>query len=198
MAADVTHSLPQQAQPAFQGKVAFPENACIVLGKTEEVVLLGESAQTVDTAGRTTSSDPALRPAHLPLNRSLRSLGKAFGCGNRHSCSLFPRLLDKSESHRQLPYSLPLHPSRRGWIGGQGWHGFGGHGRGGRGGSQGRQSRFTHTTRFPQSSTPSSTSAVSPGRQGFSIVTRRQAHSSGKRPIPQRAAPNTGTRTQLS
>ena len=78
MAADVTHSLPQQAQPAFQGKVAFPENACIVLGKTEEVVLLGESAQTVDTAGRTTSSDPALRPAHLPLNRSLWSLGKAL------------------------------------------------------------------------------------------------------------------------
>jgi len=30
-------SLPQQAEPAVQGKVDFPENACIVPGKTEEV-----------------------------------------------------------------------------------------------------------------------------------------------------------------
>jgi len=80
-------SLPQQAKPAVQGvrshalgrKVDFPENACIVPGKTDEVVLLKETTQTVDAAGGTTSSDPALRPAHLPLNRSLRSLGKAFG-----------------------------------------------------------------------------------------------------------------------
>ena len=113
----------------------------------------------------------------------------------------------------QLPYSLPRHPSRRGRGGGHdgiqgfgghgGGHGvgqgFGGHGRGGRRPSQaGRQSRFTHTTRFPHSSTPSSTSAHSPGRQGFSIVTRRHAHSSGSRPAPQRAPPNTGTRTQAS
>ncbi|MBQ6359191.1 MAG: hypothetical protein IJI97_09635, partial [Clostridia bacterium] len=88
-------SLPQQAKPAVQGvrshalgrKVDFPENACIVPGKTDEVVLLKETTQTVDAAGGTTLSDPALRPAHLPpmgmaahtLNRSLRSLGKAFG-----------------------------------------------------------------------------------------------------------------------
>ena len=85
-------------------------------------------------------------------------------------------------------------------MGGQGLggQGLGGQGLGGRGGGQGgRQSRLTHTTRFPQSSTPSSTSATSPGRQGFSIVTRRHAHSSGSRPTPQRS-PNTGTRTQSS
>ena len=98
----------------------------------------------------------------------------------------------------QLPYSLPLHPSLRGRGGGQG-HGFGGQGLWGRDGSQlGRQSRFTQTTRFPHSSTPSSTSATSPGRQGFSIVTRRQAQGSGIRPAPQRSAPNMGTRTQSS
>ena len=32
---------------------------------SEEVGLLGERAQTDDTAGGPTSSDPALRPAHL-------------------------------------------------------------------------------------------------------------------------------------
>jgi hypothetical protein len=58
--------------------VDFPENACIVPGKTEEVVLLGENTQTVDTAGGPTSSDPTLRPAHLPLK------GKAFGRTSRY------------------------------------------------------------------------------------------------------------------
>ena len=53
-------------------------------GLTEEVVLLEEISQTVDTAGGPTSSDPALRPAHLPLNRSLRSLGKAFARGSSY------------------------------------------------------------------------------------------------------------------
>ena len=57
--------------------------------KTDEVVLLREKGQISDTAGGATSSDPALRPAPLtlagslgpsaPLNRSLWSLGKAFG-----------------------------------------------------------------------------------------------------------------------
>ncbi len=57
--------------------------------KTDEVVLLREKGQISDTAGGATSSDPALRPTHLtlagslgpsaPLNRSLWSLGKAFG-----------------------------------------------------------------------------------------------------------------------
>ena len=56
----------------------FPENACIVPGKTEEVVLFEESAQIVVTAGGPTSSDPALRPAHLPLK------GKAFGRVSRY------------------------------------------------------------------------------------------------------------------
>ena len=41
-------------------------------GLTEEVVLLGESTQTRDTAGGTTSSDLAAL-GHLPLK------GKAFG-----------------------------------------------------------------------------------------------------------------------
>ena len=101
--------------------------------------------------------------------------------------------------YRQLPYSLPRQPSRWGRGGGQGLQGFGGQGLGGRGGSQGgRQSRFTQTTRFPQSSTPNNTSATSPGRQGFSMVTRRQAHSGLIRPEPQRWPPNMGTRTQLS
>ena len=40
-------------------------------GLTEEVVLLKEISQTVDTAGGPTSSDPALRPAHLMLAGSL-------------------------------------------------------------------------------------------------------------------------------
>ena len=93
-------------------------------------------------------------------------------------------------SHRQLPYSLPRPVLQQG--------GFGGHGRGGRGRQHWTGSRFTHTTRFPQASTPSSTSATSPGRQGFSIVTRRQWHSSGNRPGPRPPSPNTGTRTQAS
>jgi hypothetical protein len=63
--------------------VDFPENACIVPGKTEEVVLLGENTQTVDTAGGPTSSDPTLRPAHLPLLPRLRQ-GKAFGRTSRY------------------------------------------------------------------------------------------------------------------
>ena len=70
-------SLPQAAELPVQGKVDFPENACIVPGKTEEVVLLEESAQTVDTAGGPTSSDPPAA-AHLPLK------GKAFGCGSSY------------------------------------------------------------------------------------------------------------------
>ena len=77
----------------------FPENACIVPGKTEEVVLPGESTQTSDTAGKTTSSDPALRPAHLPLNRSLRSLGKAFG----RVIPVLPISPDKSEFKLPTP-----------------------------------------------------------------------------------------------
>ena len=94
--------------------------------------------------------------------------------------------------HLQLPYSLPRLLSHRG---GQG----GGHGRGGRGWQHGRAgSRLTHTTRFPQASTPSSTSANSPGRQGFSTVTRRQWHSSGSRPGPPQCSPNTGTLTHAS
>jgi len=78
--------------------VDFPENACVVPGKTDEVVLLEETTQTIVTAGGPTSSDPALRPAHLPLKRSLWSLGKAFGRGSRYSCSLFP----VSSSPRQI------------------------------------------------------------------------------------------------
>ena len=64
---------------------------------------MGESTQTIDTAGGPTSSDPALRPAHLtlagslgpsaPLKRSLWSLGKAFRRTSR--LFLFP-----------VPYSL--------------------------------------------------------------------------------------------
>ena len=67
--------------------------------KTDEVVLLKGSAQTIDTAGGSTSSDLAAL-GHLtlagslgpsaPLNRSLRSLGKALGRGSSYSCSLFP------------------------------------------------------------------------------------------------------------
>ena len=76
-------SLPQAAKLPVQGKVDFPENACIVPGKTDEVVFLKESVLTVDTAGETTSSDLASL-GHLPLNRSLRSLGKAFGRGSSY------------------------------------------------------------------------------------------------------------------
>ena len=43
----------------LQGKVAFGENACVFYRKTEEVVLLWDSEQISDTAGGTTSSDPA-------------------------------------------------------------------------------------------------------------------------------------------
>ena len=74
--------------PAGPQQVDFPENACIVPGKTEEVVLLEEISQTVDTAGGPTSSDPALRPAHLTLAGSLGPTaplkGKAFGCASRY------------------------------------------------------------------------------------------------------------------
>ena len=57
-------------------------------GLTEEVVLVEGSTLTSDTAGGTTSSDPALRPAHLTLAGSLgptASLkGNAFGCASRY------------------------------------------------------------------------------------------------------------------
>ena len=47
-----------------------------------------ESTQTVDTAGGPTSSDPALRPAHLTLAGSLGPTaplkGKAFGRASRY------------------------------------------------------------------------------------------------------------------
>ena len=62
----LTESLPQAAKLPVQGKVDLAKNACIVLPKTDEVVLLEESVQNIDTAGGPTSSDPALRPAHLP------------------------------------------------------------------------------------------------------------------------------------
>ena len=48
---DGPNSLPQAAKLPVQGKVDFPENACIVPGKTDEVVLLEGSAQTIVTAG---------------------------------------------------------------------------------------------------------------------------------------------------
>jgi len=83
-------SLPQAAKLPVQGKVDSAKNACIVLPKTDEVVPLKGCAYTIVTAGRPTSTDPALPPTHLPLNRSLRSLGKAFGRGSRHSNCLFP------------------------------------------------------------------------------------------------------------
>ena len=70
-------------------------------GLTEEVVLLEEISQTVDTAGGPTSSDPALRPAHLPLK------GKAFGCGSRHSCSLFPVPLSPRQIRSYPTEQLP-------------------------------------------------------------------------------------------
>ncbi len=110
------------------------------------------------------------------------------------------RPLDHLVLYLQLPYSLPRQP----FLGGQGsgrqgrlgLHGL--CGRGGRRSQSLRGSRRTHTVRFPQLSTPSSTSAHSPGRQGFSIITRRQKRSSGRAPGPGRPSPNTGTRTQLS
>ena len=136
-------SLPQAAKLPVQGKVDFPENACIVPGKTDEVVLPGESTKIINTAGGTTSSDLATL-GHLPLNRSLRSLGKAFGRGSSYSCSLFPRLPDKSEFtsppvHKTPEAKLPglilsqltaawrcsscperCCPGRSGWPGGSG------------------------------------------------------------------------------
>ena len=68
---------------AFPLGVDLTKNACIVSSETEEVVLLRESTQTSDTAGGPTSSDPTLRPAHLPLLPRLRQ-GKAFGRTSRY------------------------------------------------------------------------------------------------------------------
>ena len=80
-----SQSLPQAAKLPVQGKVDSAKNACIVLPKTEEVVFLEESTQTSDTAGGPTSSDPALRSAHLPLK------GKAIdNRASRYSYCLFP------------------------------------------------------------------------------------------------------------
>ena len=57
-------------------------------GLTEEVVLVEGSTLTSDTAGGPTSSDPALRPAHLTLAGSLGPTaplkGKAFGCASSY------------------------------------------------------------------------------------------------------------------
>jgi len=85
--------------------------------QTDEVILLRESAQISVTAGGNdlfrlltvprwsiydcqrrqfrlsgeTGKPRGLPPCrHLPLKRSLRSLGKAFVRGSSHSCSLFP------------------------------------------------------------------------------------------------------------
>ena len=72
----------------LQGKVDFGKKRLRFCRKTEEVVLLGESAQIVVTAGGPTSSDPALRPAHLTLAGSLGPTaplkGKAFGCASSY------------------------------------------------------------------------------------------------------------------
>ena len=94
---------PLSMGPAGPWKVDLTKNACIVSSKTEEVVSLRENRSTIDTVRETTSSDPALRPAHLPLNRSLRSLGKAFGCGSSYSCSLFPIPWDEVPAKSEFP-----------------------------------------------------------------------------------------------
>ena len=104
-----------------------------------------------------------------------------------------------------VPYSLPLSQPRGGGGGKQGSaqrRGSGrqrGLGRGGRQGfmsHSGRASRWTHTTRLPQLSSPSDTSANSPERLGFSIVTRRQGSTSPSGLPGPRSASNSGTRTQ--
>jgi len=73
-----------------------------------------ESAQIGDTAGENDLF--RLLRRHLPLNRSLRSLGRLLDRGSRYSCSLFPvpwdEVPDKSEfspSHKS-----PARSSRRG------------------------------------------------------------------------------------
>ena len=63
-AAAVVKAFPSDRRERFRGRWQ-PE------GLTEEVVLLEKISQTVDTAGGPTSSDPALRPAHLTLAGSL-------------------------------------------------------------------------------------------------------------------------------
>ena len=70
-AAAVVKAFPSDRRERFRGRWQ-PE------GLTEEVVLFEESTQIVVTAGGPTSSDPALRPAHLPLK------GKAFGCASSY------------------------------------------------------------------------------------------------------------------
>ena len=58
--------------------------------RSEEVVPPAVSSVCALSPRRPTSSDPALRPAHLPLNRSLRSLGKALTTAIPIPYSLFP------------------------------------------------------------------------------------------------------------
>ena len=75
--------------------MAFPKNACIVSGKPEEVVLPGESAQIVDTAGGPTSSGAS---RHLTLAGSLGPTaplkGKAFGCGGGYRLPLWGNVIN--------------------------------------------------------------------------------------------------------
>ncbi len=75
-AAAVVKAFPSDRRERFRGRWQ-PE------GLTEEVVLVEGSTLTSDTAGGPTSSDPALRPAHLPLLPRLRQ-GKAFGCASSY------------------------------------------------------------------------------------------------------------------
>ena len=114
-------------------------------------------------------------------------------------------------AHRRRLSEVHRHPSQKFPLPQGSQSGLGRHelqsGRGGRGGLGGLQlgfgrgshrgSRRTHTVRLPQSSTPRSTSAHSPGRQGFSINTLWHACTGGLGQ-PQRSGQNSGTLTHGS
>lgn len=118
---------------------------------------------------------------HGPQSFFLRPLPS--GKGHHLQQQLFP----------QEPQTLSVRQQGSGLQSGRGRGGFDGlHPQSQRG------SRCTHTSRLPQASTPRITSAHSPGRQGFSIVTRRHSRMGGMFCEPHRSPSNSGTLTQGS
>ena len=73
----ISKSLPQQAQPAVQGKVVSAKNACIVLPKPEEVVLLKAGCKAATVQGERPLLSFAAQMPPFPEARQRRR-GKAF------------------------------------------------------------------------------------------------------------------------
>ena len=128
MAAAASKSLPQRPKGAVQGVRSHALGRKV--GRPQGRVGRGRSPPAVTMVyalpfKRTTSSVTALRAAHLPLNRQLRCLGKAFGSHasprqirNCATVTIQLRIapIPQTPSRRQSPWQAghsPRHRPRR-------------------------------------------------------------------------------------